>query len=440
MNPQLFFYPYKAILAYSFPLKWGGMAKTKVSKEAPATRLRGKTAPAPKDKKVVKKDKKDKKSEKQRQSKTKEKEAKKKQQKAIEDSQESKPNKNTTLAQEKKRHNEKNLKDMEKQSTNATKKQKKETTKKDGKEKKQSPKTRAVVPSTPVKNNKSLQSSNSNASSTGTPSGSLDTLSDVEKEAEKAKAKGISLADHMEDESAKALEQHMQQLLKEQGGEEAQESEESEESEEDAEQSDGEMSVADSNEDDKAEKEEEQEEEQEAQVQALQVLGACPDNKSDDESQESCDSSDAGSSSESESEEDEKKKKKEKEMQALVSVSDNVSKKRANSTTNKSDWDKFSRQCMDKKKFPQELATHFLKDKVCLFNEWLSCGGDWSKVSLIYERQVEDKRKFKKQRKGMKGRDIIAAYGETRLGSFLESSTMFKPRKKHLFLRSIFRL
>jgi len=36
----------------------------------------------------------------------------------------------------------------------------------------------------------------------------------VEKEAEKAKAKGISLADHMRAMSAKALEEHMQNLVK----------------------------------------------------------------------------------------------------------------------------------------------------------------------------------------------------------------------------------
>lgn len=81
--------------------------------------------------------------------------------------------------------------------------------------------------------------------------------------------------------------------------------------------------------------------------------------------------------------------------------------------TNKPAWNKFSRQCMDRRKFPAQLATHFLNSKVDLFNEWLSCSEDWSKVVLNYERRVEDTKKFKKQRKGMKGRDIIAAYGET---------------------------
>ena len=71
---------------------------------------------------------------------------------------------------------------------------------------------------------------------------------------------------------------------------------------------------------------------------------------------------------------------------------------------------------MDRKKFPAELATHFLQNKVDLFNEWLSCGGSWEKVSLRYERKVEDSKKFKRARKGTKARDIIATYGEETLG------------------------
>lgn len=71
---------------------------------------------------------------------------------------------------------------------------------------------------------------------------------------------------------------------------------------------------------------------------------------------------------------------------------------------------------MDRKKFPAELAGHFLQNKVDLFNEWLACGGCWDKVSLRYERKVEDTKKFKRARKGMKARDIIATYGEETLG------------------------
>ena len=70
---------------------------------------------------------------------------------------------------------------------------------------------------------------------------------------------------------------------------------------------------------------------------------------------------------------------------------------------------------MDKKKFPAELASVYLQNKVDLFNEWLACSGDWSKVSLIFERKVSDSRRFKKQRKGMKSRDILLKYGEKTL-------------------------
>jgi hypothetical protein len=273
---------------------------------------------------------------------------------------------------------------------------------------------------TPIRNNNALQSSE--AGSSETPH-SLDTLSDVEKEAEKAKAKGISLADHMRAMSAKALEEHMQNLVKAQGDEDDK-AEESEESEEDAEQSEDEMSRLESDEDD------DKEAEHEEKVKALQIFGPCPEEKSEDESEESNDSSDSDSSSESESEDEATRGTgKEAEMQALVGVSQEAEttgkKGLANSTTNKADWDKFSRilQAMPgQKKILVELATHFLKDKVCLFNEWLSCGGDWSKVALVYKRKVADKRKFKKQKKGMKGRDIIAAYGETRPVFFLERS------------------
>ena len=71
---------------------------------------------------------------------------------------------------------------------------------------------------------------------------------------------------------------------------------------------------------------------------------------------------------------------------------------------------------MDRKKFPANLANCFLSNKVDLFNEWLNAGGDWDKVSLSYERRIAERKKFKKQRKGMKPRDIIALYGGKNLG------------------------
>ena len=45
----------------------------------------------------------------------------------------------------------------------------------------------------------------------------------------------------------------------------------------------------------------------------------------------------------------------------------------------KSDWDKFSRQCLDRKRFPISLAAHYQRDKLDLFRSWLSANEDWSK-------------------------------------------------------------
>jgi len=67
-------------------------------------------------------------------------------------------------------------------------------------------------------------------------------------------------------------------------------------------------------------------------------------------------------------------------------------------------------------KFPVALAGHCLQNKVDLFNEWLQAGGDWSKVELNYQRKVTSSREFKKGRKGMKPRQILATYGEENLG------------------------
>ena len=51
----------------------------------------------------------------------------------------------------------------------------------------------------------------------------------------------------------------------------------------------------------------------------------------------------------------------------------------ANSVSHKPEWDRFSRQCIDRKKFPCSLASHYLRDKTDLFREWLQQSGDWSK-------------------------------------------------------------
>ena len=83
--------------------------------------------------------------------------------------------------------------------------------------------------------------------------------------------------------------------------------------------------------------------------------------------------------------------------------------------THKNEWNKFSRQCLDRSKFPASLAGHCLQNKQDLFNVWLENDGDWGKVQLQYERTLKSTKEFKKGRKGMKARDIISAYGEEKL-------------------------
>lgn len=46
----------------------------------------------------------------------------------------------------------------------------------------------------------------------------------------------------------------------------------------------------------------------------------------------------------------------------------------------KPQWDRFSRQCLDRRRFPVQLAGHFQRDKLDLFRQWLSSSEDWSKL------------------------------------------------------------
>ena len=80
---------------------------------------------------------------------------------------------------------------------------------------------------------------------------------------------------------------------------------------------------------------------------------------------------------------------------------------------------------MDRAKFPASLATHVLQNKLDLFNVWLENNGDWGKTALTDERKTSCTRKFKKGRKGMKSRDIIALYGEEKLSFGLEAMVLF---------------
>ena len=97
-----------------------------------------------------------------------------------------------------------------------------------------------------------------------------------------------------------------------------------------------------------------------------------------------------------------------------------------NSVTHRNEWKKFSRQCLDRKKFPSELAGHVLKSKTDVFAEWLKADEDWSKVTLVFERRAEEVRSFKKSRGGMKKREILAKYPSESLGSFKSIGLRFQ--------------
>ncbi|CAK9025439.1 unnamed protein product, partial [Durusdinium trenchii] len=67
--------------------------------------------------------------------------------------------------------------------------------------------------------------------------------------------------------------------------------------------------------------------------------------------------------------------------------------KHANSVTHKAEYDKFSRQCLDRKKFPVSLAPHYMKDKLDVFRAWLQASEQWDAVEVIYERRAERRSK-----------------------------------------------
>ena len=84
--------------------------------------------------------------------------------------------------------------------------------------------------------------------------------------------------------------------------------------------------------------------------------------------------------------------------------------KHANSVTHKAEYDKFSRQCLDRKKFPVSLAPHYMKDKLDVFRAWLQASEQWDAVEVIYERRAERRSKSKKSRAALKARDLYHKY------------------------------
>lgn len=83
--------------------------------------------------------------------------------------------------------------------------------------------------------------------------------------------------------------------------------------------------------------------------------------------------------------------------------------------SHKAQWDKFSRQCLDRKQFPIALASHVLKNKNDVFVAWLEAGGDWSKVEMTFQRKASDIREVTRSRGGMKKREILKNYPEKSL-------------------------
>ena len=82
----------------------------------------------------------------------------------------------------------------------------------------------------------------------------------------------------------------------------------------------------------------------------------------------------------------------------------------ANSKTHKTEWGKFCRQATDRKKFPVQLAPHFVSNKLDVFRSWLEVHQNWDDVLVQFERKAERKVSAKKRRSGTKERDIHKRY------------------------------
>ena len=89
---------------------------------------------------------------------------------------------------------------------------------------------------------------------------------------------------------------------------------------------------------------------------------------------------------------------------------------KANSTSHKTQWDTFNRQCLNRKVFPTSLAQHYCRDKLDLFRTWLQEDKDWSQVAVHFERKATHQVTNTKQRSGIKERDLEKVYGATKTG------------------------
>ena len=317
-------------------------------------------------------------------------------------------------------------------------------------------------PTTPIANNRAIVEDNMSDSVSNVASPALiSDLADLKRAQAAAAAKGISLEDYLSKESAAAMDKEvdarMQELhalalseASEKGCEqqetiekahevavtevEAQPAKPAEETPAEepgekvaASEAPSEPAAADGGEveegsDEPEDEDEEQEDEETEEAVEMSEKGEEDSSSSDSDSDGS--GSDAGSDEEEEAEADGDKGQETKEetkdgndgkMGAVVAASKKAEVASAknngpNSITNKREWDTFSRQCLDRKKFPVSLAGHVLKSKLDVFQEWMKASGDWSAVALTFERKVTESRRFKKKRGGMKKRDIEKAY------------------------------
>ena len=249
----------------------------------------------------------------------------------------------------------------------------------------------------------------------GTPYPNYDIIAHWKAEAAR---EGRSLEEHMEIASRaamdKAVEEHMLNLAKANEEQTDAKNENKEQAAKEVVKAEREADEPSSAEEEEQEEEEQQDSEVEEGDEEINLASESTEGSSDAE--ESCEESDA------EELQEENEKEAEKVVNALVphekqsQIEDAVKKtpdfSAANSVSHKVEWDKFSRQCINKKLFPASLASHYLKDKLDLFRVWLTESQDWSNVEVAFERRTEKKTTSTKQRAGTKHRDLVTIYGK----------------------------
>ena len=65
----------------------------------------------------------------------------------------------------------------------------------------------------------------------------------------------------------------------------------------------------------------------------------------------------------------------------------------------------FCKQAADRKLFPVSLSSNFLRNKNDLFNQWMDCGKDWTKLELVVTRKAEQLNNSKRQLRAVQGRE-----------------------------------